>query len=150
VHAGPCGATLNMPAPFRRAVVATFLAGAIALLAAGCHHRDWTVAVSNGASRDVIVRVTYAGGDRDVLVKIGQEPFVVWLHDPPRQPKASLLDPASCAVLASGDLPSPFALVSFGDDHVHGPIEMDISARDVGFPTDGPLLQPVDSRCAGR
>jgi hypothetical protein len=139
------------PARLRGVLLGTFLAGSIAVLPSGCVHRDWTVAATNTGTADVIVRVTYAGGGRDVLIKTDTEPaWVVSLRNPPRDAKVSVLDPSSCAVLGSSDLPSPFALVALEYDQAPRHFFMDISARDIGFPATGVPLEPVDSRCAVR
>jgi hypothetical protein len=125
------------------------LAASIALLASGCIPPDWTVYVSSSASTDVIVRITYDGGGRDVLVKAGQEEDVVSLPDPRPPARVSLLDPKTCAVLASSDLPTSFPIVAFDDDNGPGKFSLEVGSRDVGQAGDH-AMPSADNRCAGR
>lgn len=136
---------------FLRVPVTVLLTALAALLAAGCQqlqqpHHDWVIFVSSDASFDVIVRVTYQGGQRDVLLMAREEIVVISLPNPRPPAKVSLLDPKTCAVIASGNLPAEAAFVSFADDAAPGQPEMEIRPRYEGF---SGTLPPLDPRCTG-
>ena len=117
----------------------------IAFAVAGCSHFDWIVSVYNDTSVDVIVRVEYAGGSRDVLLSAnGFEP-VLWLPDPRTPATISLLDPTSCEVRASGNLPAEPAWVGIADGPTPGTFALSIQPHN-----EATLRQaPADARCSG-
>jgi hypothetical protein len=133
--------------PFPALVLAAL--AALALLAIGCVPSDWTVAAVSNASVDVIVRVTYDGGSRDVFARANAVEIVVSLAGPRPPATVSVLDPNSCAVLASGDLPTAFPVVTFNDDATAGKIVLNVQSHDVGA-MGGTALSPEDNRCSGR
>ena len=121
---------------------------ASAALLVSCGYPGWTVFVMSDYESDVIVRITYDGGSRDVLVPAVQDVEQILSFSGPRPPaRVDVLDANTCAVIASGDLPSRTVLVAFGDPFdgtKFGSMQVD--------PFDEPSdaeLPPVDSRCAG-
>jgi len=57
-----------------------------------------------------------------------------------------LLDPETCKVLASGDLPAESGTVAFGDGKDAGKLTIEIAARPQPF---SGRLPPIDERCLG-
>jgi hypothetical protein len=123
------------------------LVGLAPFVAGSCAHRDWVVFVSSDSSQDVVVRVDYAGGRRDVFLGAHDEDVVVSASDPLTPAHVQLLDSRSCAVLASGDLPAEAVVVSFGDGNEAGQLQMEVTPRNEPF---SGTLPSVDNRCAGR
>jgi hypothetical protein len=123
------------------------LIASTAFMSSGCRHRDWVVFVSSDASADVIVRIAYAAGSRDVLVLARAEEVVLSLPDPRPPATIDLLDPQTCKVLASGDLPAEAAIVAFGDGQKPGQLSMEIAARPETFSGQ---LPSEDKRCVGK
>src|SRR5450432_2922775 len=78
---------------------------ASAVLLVSCGYPGWTVFVMSDYESDVIVRITYDGGSRDVLVPAVQDIEQILSFSGPRPPAPSRSS-NTCAVIASGDLPS--------------------------------------------
>ena len=94
----------------------------------------------------MIVRVDYAGGSREVFVSTATMETVIILPDPRPPATISLLDPATCEVLASGGLPAEQAIVTLADGATPGSFDLSVNLKTVG----SGAVAPADARCAGR
>ena len=117
----------------------------LAVVLAGCWHFDWVVYAVNDASVDVIVRVEYKGGMREILLPAAMQDIVIVLPDPRPPAVVSLLDPATCEVRASADLPTQASVAYFNDGATRGTIELYVNRKNV----EG-TEAAADTRCAGR
>jgi hypothetical protein len=116
-----------------------------ASVVAGCWHFDWVVYAVNDASVDVIVRVEYKGGMRDIVLPAAMQGIVIVLPDARPPAVVSLLDPATCEVRASADLPTQAAVAYFNDGATRGTIELYVNPKNV----EG-TESAADTRCASR
>jgi hypothetical protein len=115
-------------------------------IAGGCAQRDWVVMAVSDASTDVVVRVEYAGGSRDTLVRAGEYNVVASLPEPRPPATITLLDPVSCRILAAGALPDQPTAVGFDDRSASGEMRLGISPKEVG---PGSTPDPPDTHCSG-
>jgi hypothetical protein len=120
---------------------------ALAAILGGCSLREWDTRVVSPTAVSVILRIEYAGGSRDVFVPAGSEGFPIILAHPRPPAKVYALDPQTCLVLASDDMPNEPAAISIADGSGPGEITIDVYAKDVGGST---VIMPTDSRCVGR
>jgi hypothetical protein len=126
-----------------------FLATLVAAgLLAGCGYPYWFVFVSSSYARPVIVRVSYDGGGRDVLVAALNETDVVKFPNARPPAAVTVLDADTCELIASGDLPTKSAIVTFGDPL--DPTKFGRLGIERWSDPAGENLPPIDSRCLGR
>jgi hypothetical protein len=124
---------------------AAFVA-ALALTIGACGHRDWVVLAVNQTSTDVVLRVEYMGGGRDVFLAAGADGVAISLSNPRPPARILALDANTCEVLAADDLPSEPTSVAIVEGGSLSRLEVVAYAKDVG-PGDE---EPTDPRCAAR
>ena len=122
----------------------------LVVMAAGafttCTERSWVVYISSDASRDVIARVDFPFGTRDALIRSSTEGELIALSQAQSPSVLTLLDPATCDVLASANLPAESVVAGFHDDPVSGQITLIVSAKDIQ--SGAPL--PATEACSGQ
>ena len=94
-------------------LAASMLGGA--LVVGGCAEADWHVFVSSSYSKPVLIRISLDDASRAVLIEPQEEVDVIRLDWPSQPATVSVLDPATCAVIAEADLPRTSSIVTFGD-----------------------------------
>jgi hypothetical protein len=123
----------------RRAVGLLVLVCALA----GCTRPNATVSVVNDLDHDVVVRVEYQGGSRQVRVPAGGDGEVIHVRAITYPASVLVFDAATCALLGSDSLPREAAWVATSDND--GNLDIHAYAKDVF----GDTLLPADESCSG-
>jgi hypothetical protein len=115
-----------------------------AAMTSGCGYPSWYVHVRSVGMEDVIVRVIYNGGHQDAFVPTGTDMDVIKIPGDPATATVLFLDPQTCAVIGTGDLPTESEAAS-GPVYRGFPQRLEIFAakRDPAAP-----VAPSDDRCA--